>query len=131
MGLVVLGVLAYSIRPPPTAPEQGDYREMRPTDDNSQGVVGAVAYHTQRHNTANHTAESSTNDHVIKVVDGGGSHHAPGDQNGTPAIPLATVNSQSTATTTAPPTKKLSNSNAVPHTEYTRLSIVQDDERLS
>ena len=124
--MIILGVIVYSIRPPPMAPEQGDYREMRPTDEPESvpAVLGphtGVAYHTQRHNTANHTAESSTNDnHVVKIAD---------NQNGTPAIPS---DEHPPPRATTPTSSKIANSSPVPHSEqYTRLSVVQDDERLS
>lgn len=149
--MIIIGVIVYSIRPPPVAPEQGDYREMRPTDDPEpvQAALGphtGVAYHTQKHNTANHTAESTittnnTNDanhhnhHVVKI---------PDRQNGTPAIPTdddehhrrnpspgPPPNSAPPRATT-PTSRKIANSSPVPHSEqYTRLSVVQDDERLS
>ena len=126
-GMIIIGVIIYSIRPPPMAPEQGDYREMRPTDDpepvqaTALGPHTGVAYHTQRHNTANHSAESSTNDshHVVKIAD---------SQNGTPTIP----GDDHPPRATTPTSRKIANSSPVPHSEqYTRLSVVQDDERLS
>ncbi len=127
--LIIVGVVVYSLRPPPVAPEQGDYREMRPTDDPEPaaplGPHTGVAYHTQRHNTANHTAESTAGDVVVGID----------KQNGTPAVPAE----NSTTPTTVPATssvaaqnKKVVSNNMVPHSEqYTRLSIVQDDERLN
>ncbi len=140
--VIIIGVIIYSVKPPPNAPQQGDYREMRPTDDPEPvppalGSHTGVAYHTQRHNSANHSAESAPIDQETAITDNHNYTAVPKDNHNTDERPkpIDRKHPKPPERKNKTPTDRKHFNNAHPppppaHTEeYTRLPIGQDDDR--